>query len=133
MADAKPSQEELMLREAVKMLSYADIALATGFTVAEGGPDKILECGPKAQDATRVGLRAVEHASVMVLKVLGNMELDRRTKALSTLPLDQETKARLYTLPLGQESLLGNRLNEAAKLSFEHGRMRREMRWDFAS
>ena len=67
----------------------------------------------------------------MVLKVIANFELDRRQKVLASIKMEEETKARLLTQPLGHKYLLSGRLDEAAKISFEQGRIRRELRFEY--
>ena len=52
-----------------------------------------------------MGLWATERAARIALKVCANLELAKWDIALSSLLFDSDTKAQLYTLPLGQEEL----------------------------
>ena len=54
-----------------------------------------------------MGLRAIEHAAGLALKVLANLELARYDKALASLSFDSDTKAQLRTLSLGHVELFG--------------------------
>ncbi len=119
MSDLRPAVEESMVGEQLKMLSYADYALAVGLRSADATGAKAADSADRAREAIQVGLRAIEHAAGIALKVRANLELARRDKALAALSFDSDTKAQLRTLPLGHEELFGGKLDEASKQAEE--------------
>ena len=128
----KASLEEVMLREQLGVLSYVDYALAAGLSAVDQDPDdQVLRA--KSREAIKVGLRAIEHASSITQKVVGNMELSRRTQGLKQLPFDSETKSQLRCLPLGHEELFGGKLEEASTQALERAKRQRELRADLPS
>jgi len=126
-ADLRASQDEVMLREQLKVLSYTDYALAAGLNAVDEVSVDIEQLQEKAKEAIRVGLRAIEHAASLALKVVGNMELARRRKGLGSLTFDKETKAQLRTLPLGQEELFAGKLDEASRQAQDRVKRQRDL------
>ncbi len=78
-----------------------------------------------------MGLRAIQHAAGITLKVHANLELARCDKALASLSFDSDTKAQLRTLPLGHEELFGVKLDNASKQAEERGRRQCELQVSF--
>ncbi len=111
--------EESMVGEQLKMLSYADYALAVGLRSTDATGAEAADSADRAREAIQVGLRAIEHAAGIALKVRANLELARRDSALAGLSFDSDTKAQLHTLPLGHEELFGGKLDEASKQAEE--------------
>ncbi len=101
------------------MLSYADYALAVGLRSMDATGAEAVDSANHAREAIQVGLRAIEHAASIALKVHANLEPARCDKALAGLSFDSDTKAQLRTLSLGHEELFGGKLDEASKQAEE--------------
>ncbi len=130
-AELRPSVEETLLCEQMKMLSYGDYAMAVGLQSADVSGADAAEVQARAKEALQVGLRAIEHAAGVALKTRANLELARRDRALASLNFDAETKAQLRTLPLGQDELFAGKLDEASRQAEERSRRQRELKGSF--
>ena len=113
-SDLHPTVEESMIGEHLKMLSYADYALAVGLRSANASGAKAADSADCMLESVQVGLRAIEHTAGIALKVCANLELARHDKPLASLSLDSNTKAQLRSLPFGQNELFGGKLDEAS-------------------
>ncbi len=121
-SDLRPTVEESMVGEQLKMLSYADYALAVGLRSTDATGAEAADSVDQACEAIQVGLRAIEHAAGIALKVCANLELAKHDSALAGFSFDSDTKAQLRTLPLGHEELFGGKLDKASKQAEERGR-----------
>ncbi len=74
------------------------------------------DTGDSACEAIQVGLRVIEHATGIALKVEVILELARHDKTLSSLAVDADTKGQLQSLPLGHNELFVGKLEEACQI-----------------
>ncbi len=126
LSDLRPSMEESMVGEQLKMLMYADCALAVGLQSTDATGSEAMDTADRKCKAIQVGLLAC-----IALKVRANLEQNRRDKALLSLSFDSDTKVQLQTLPLGHDELLGGKLEEASKQVEKQGCCRRELKVAF--
>ena len=92
-SDLRPSVEESMVGEKLKMLSYADYALAVGLHSLDATGAEATDSADRARESIQVSLHAIEHVAGIALKIHANLELARRDKALASLSFDGDTKA----------------------------------------
>ena len=84
-SDLRPTVEESMVLEQVRMLSYTDYSLAVGLVglcSADTTSTKAADTADYAREAFQVGLCAIKHAAGITLKVHVNLELARRDKPI---------------------------------------------------
>ncbi len=72
-ADLHPTVEESMVGEQLNMLSYVDYMLAVGLRSANTMGAKAADSADHTHEAIQVGLRAIEHAGGITLKVHMNL------------------------------------------------------------